>query len=347
MTTLGPARVLLVRHGRTVLNAEGRLRGHADPELDDVGVAQVRATAAALRSYPIAAVVTSPLRRAVATGAAIAAIAGVGLVTDAAFTDRDYGPWTAHVKDDVIREWGSVDAAPGVEDAGAMLRRAVDGLARHARGDMTVAIVTHDAVIRAILASIKPGIDPVVETASWAVLNRDPTGWRITSFDNTAERSADAGGDPDESPVRLRCAVAVMRPGEILLLRRTDRGDWVLPGGRPRTAESMVACARREVREETGLMVDPGRCAFVLEVTDPGRDQRLVELVFVARVAQRGELVAEKSTSVPVWVPIADLAGLNLHPPISGYLPALASGNRDTAAYLGNLWRPEQLDDWD
>lgn len=240
-----------------------------------------------------------------------------------------------------------MDAAPGVEDASVMLHRALDGLTRHARGDTTVAIVTHDAVIRAILSSIKPGTDPIAETASWAVLNRDGTGWHITSFDNVADRLAAVGGEQDESPVRLRCAVAVMRPGEVLLLHRTDRGDWVLPGGRPRAAESMVACARREVQEETGLMVDPGRCAFVLEVTDPQRAKRLVELVFAARVIQRGELIAEKPTSVPVWMPTADLAGINLHPPISGYLPALVSGNRDTAAYLGNLWRPEQLDDWD
>ncbi len=209
MTTSTPARVLLVRHGRTALNAEGRLRGHADPELDEVGVAQVQAVAAALRVYPIVQVVTSPLQRAVATGAAIAEAAGVGLVTDESFTDRDYGPWTTHVKVDVIREWGRVDAAPGVEDAAAMLRRAMDGLARRARDQMTVVIVTHDALIRAILSSIKPRIDPIVETASWAVLNRDETGWHITSFDNTApfdntagtlrhdaNLASDAGGQP-------------------------------------------------------------------------------------------------------------------------------------------------------
>lgn len=112
MTTSSPARVLLVRHGRTVLNAEGKLRGHADPELDEVGVTQVRAAAAALRSYPIVQVVTSPLQRAVATGAAIAEAAGAGLTTDVAFIDRDYGPWTAHVKDDVIREWAAWTPRP-------------------------------------------------------------------------------------------------------------------------------------------------------------------------------------------------------------------------------------------
>lgn len=47
MKTATPARVLLVRHGRTALNAEGRLRGLADPELDDIGRQRAGATAAA------------------------------------------------------------------------------------------------------------------------------------------------------------------------------------------------------------------------------------------------------------------------------------------------------------
>ena len=33
-------RVFLARHGRTALNAEGRLRGLSDPPLDDVGLAE-------------------------------------------------------------------------------------------------------------------------------------------------------------------------------------------------------------------------------------------------------------------------------------------------------------------
>lgn len=342
-----PAVVLLVRHGRTALNAEGRLRGHADPDLDDVGRAEAKATAAALRHYKVARVLTSPLGRAVETGAAIAHVSHAPAAPDMAFIDRDYGPWTAHLTSEVIRDWGSVDDAPGVEDSGALFRRAWDGLNRCAMPGRAVAVVTHDAVIRALLPAIKRGVDPVVGTASWAVLVRDRDGWRVRSFDNTAGRATEAPAGPEEPPVVMRCAVAVMRPGEILLLHRTDRDDWVLPGGNPRSSESMVACARREVREETGLIVDPDRCAFVLEVTAPERHRRLVELVFAARVTQRGELVAERPTSVPVWVPIDDLPGIKLRPPINGYLPALAAGNRDTAPYLGNLWRPDQLGDWD
>jgi 8-oxo-dGTP pyrophosphatase MutT (NUDIX family) len=41
--------------------------------------------------------------------------------------------------------------------------------------------------------------------------------------------------------------------GRVLLIRRTDNGLWALPGGAMELGESIVDCAIREVREETGL----------------------------------------------------------------------------------------------
>ena len=60
MAATNNSRVLLVRHGRTVLNAENRLRGRLDPELDDVGRAEVRALAEELAGLNPARVVSSP-----------------------------------------------------------------------------------------------------------------------------------------------------------------------------------------------------------------------------------------------------------------------------------------------
>ncbi|MGZ8815492.1 MAG: histidine phosphatase family protein [Mycobacterium sp.] len=62
--------VYLVRHGETSLNADGRLRGLADPELNECGDRQARAIAIAKGDADV--VVSSPLRRAVHTAAAIA-----------------------------------------------------------------------------------------------------------------------------------------------------------------------------------------------------------------------------------------------------------------------------------
>lgn len=159
-----------------------------------------------------------------------------------------------------------------------------------------------------------------------------------------------AGRDSDESLVDLRCSVAVVRAGEVLLIHRTRDGldDWVLPGGRPREGESLSACASREAREETGLEINPTRCVFVLEVIDPRERTRTVEVVFLGSVlgaAGTGQAgLSGEPGAAPEWVPRGRLPELDLKPPIGGHLPAVMHGNPSTAAYLGNLWRPADPD---
>lgn len=145
----------------------------------------------------------------------------------------------------------------------------------------------------------------------------------------------------DESMVELRCAVAVIRGDKVLLVQRRDRGDWVLPGGRPHKHENMGSCARRETREETGLDVHPSRCALVLEVNDPISRRRIVELVFVADEFDTSTPLAGEPGRPPVWMGLDELGARTLRPPIAGYLPDLARRRDQYGRYLGNMWRPE------
>ncbi|MFC0860880.1 NUDIX domain-containing protein [Sphaerimonospora cavernae] len=144
--------------------------------------------------------------------------------------------------------------------------------------------------------------------------------------------------------VRLRCSVIVFRDGKILLVHRDQDGtdNWVLPGGDPRPGEGMAACARREVLEETGLHVDPARCAFVFEAIDPTGTQRTLEIVFLATRPVTGDLHSVEPGLLPVFVSLDLLGRLRLRPPISGHLRGLH--DRDlppTVPFLGNLWRPQ------
>jgi 8-oxo-dGTP diphosphatase len=144
---------------------------------------------------------------------------------------------------------------------------------------------------------------------------------------------------PDQ-PVVLRCATIVFRDGEVLVVRRRSRGDWVLPGGNPEPREGVLACARREVREETGLDVDPGRCAFVLETIDPSGEQRIIEVVFLSPDRPAAQPVGSEPGIEPEFVPLSQLGELPLRPPLAGHIRALHScRHRATAPYLGNLWR--------
>jgi 8-oxo-dGTP diphosphatase len=147
--------------------------------------------------------------------------------------------------------------------------------------------------------------------------------------------------------INVRCSAIVFREDAVLLVHRLRDSveDWVLPGGTPRPGESMAACARRETLEETGLTIDPARVAFVLEALGPEDHRRTVDLVFLAAADVRGEPDAGEPDLEARFVPLVLLPGLDLRPQLSGHLRALhARGAAPTAAYLGNLWRPQRGD---
>ena len=47
--------------------------------------------------------------------------------------------------------------------------------------------------------------------------------------------------------------VVVNDAGEILMIRRSDNGNWAVPGGAIDLGESLTQAAARETREETGI----------------------------------------------------------------------------------------------
>jgi len=144
--------------------------------------------------------------------------------------------------------------------------------------------------------------------------------------------------------IDLRCSAVVVRQQAVLLIHRTYDGaeDWVLPGGTPRAGESTAACARREVREETGLRVDPVRVAFVLEVVGPGPGPRTLDIVFAATETAPATAPQPLEDGLePVFVPVDQIQELDLRPPLAGHLRGLLGPGRDRyAPYLANLWRP-------
>lgn len=182
--------VYLVRHGETSLNADGRLRGLADPPLNDTGVHEAEDLAATIAGFTPRFIVSSPLKRAVRTAEIIGRAAGVQSAVDDRFNDRDYGPLTGELKAEVVARWGSVDEAPGVEPLGNVLARArpaLDAIVAEKTGGPIV-IVTHDAVIRALIAAIDPTrSDLRSPTASWNHLTVSAGDWHVLEVDQTPE----------------------------------------------------------------------------------------------------------------------------------------------------------------
>ncbi len=89
-----PTRLLLLRHGQTPLSVHRRYSGHGDPELTQLGHAQAAGAAARLAGLEgIAAVLTSPLRRARQTAAAVAEATAAPLVVREGLIETDFGSW--------------------------------------------------------------------------------------------------------------------------------------------------------------------------------------------------------------------------------------------------------------
>ncbi len=151
----------------------------------------------------------------------------------------------------------------------------------------------------------------------------------------------------DGAPVDLRCSVVFFRDDSVLLCRRTDREDvWVLPGGTPRSGEGTALAARREIAEETGLEVAAERVAFVLETSSWDRAHHRIEVVFLGAERDRTALPVQLEEGLePTFVRLADLDKIGLRPPIAGYIRGLARSRQATAAYLGNVWRPDGEDE--
>ena len=155
--------VYLARHGQTALNESGVLRGLLDPPLDETGQRQAALLGQALGPRRPTLVVASPLLRARETAQPVADHAGLMVTAEPSLLDRDYGRWAGLPKDRVTAQWGSVDAAPGVEPRSAIRTRALEGLTALARRNpgATLVAVSHDAVNREVLAALDPDLgDP-------------------------------------------------------------------------------------------------------------------------------------------------------------------------------------------
>ena len=84
-------RFLIVRHGETAWNAEGRIQGHSDTPLSEHGIRQARAAASRLADPVIDAAYSSDLVRASETARMLLEGRDTPLVRTAELRERYYG----------------------------------------------------------------------------------------------------------------------------------------------------------------------------------------------------------------------------------------------------------------
>jgi broad specificity phosphatase PhoE len=156
--------ILLARHGETDWNRDNRFQGRADPPLNAAGREQARALAEALSGEPLAAVYTSPLRRAAETAEIVAAPHGLRVELVDGLREVDVGSWEGLTRADLeerqpeqFRRWlveheQGWDDGEKYEEMGKRVLPALFALAeRHSAG--RILAVTHGGPIRAAIAA--------------------------------------------------------------------------------------------------------------------------------------------------------------------------------------------------
>jgi broad specificity phosphatase PhoE len=94
-------RLVLIRHGETDWNVEGRYQGQADPPLNDKGWAQARQLAQELQGVGIDVLYTSPLRRARQTAEILAEEQEIPLHVEPRLVEIHQGDWQTRLRAEI------------------------------------------------------------------------------------------------------------------------------------------------------------------------------------------------------------------------------------------------------
>lgn len=159
-------RIIVIRHGQTDWNREGRYLGHTDMPLNEEGRRQAQEAADHLKAEHFAAIYASDLRRTMETAWIIARPHGLTVNPVPGLREMNFGAWDGLTYEEIIggygdmaRRWFDDPTAvtpPGGESVVQVWSRVVNALDTvyeseiRSRASGTVAIVTHGGPIRVV-----------------------------------------------------------------------------------------------------------------------------------------------------------------------------------------------------
>jgi 2,3-bisphosphoglycerate-dependent phosphoglycerate mutase len=154
-----------IRHGESTYNAQGRVQGHLNIPLSELGRRQAAALAKVCRRWGAETICCSPLLRARETAEPIAAALELPICEDPRLIEIKVGIFQGHSRGDLDRlfpdeyaRWRSGDpdyVVPGGESRRALMdrgREVLESIAR--RGHGPVVVVSHGAILAAAFKSL-------------------------------------------------------------------------------------------------------------------------------------------------------------------------------------------------
>jgi broad specificity phosphatase PhoE len=201
-------RLVVLRHGRTSWNAEGRAQGQSDVELDAAGHAEAALAAPWVARYAPVALWSSDLARARQTAAYVAKETGLDPVYDERLREFSLGERTGLTNEEFAERFpaqaealraGRWDPVPGMETSGELAARvsaSLVSLAESIDPGETAVVVAHGGAIKVGVSGLL-GWSPEIAQAlrhpvncGWAVLEHETLGsgarWRLAAWNLSA-----------------------------------------------------------------------------------------------------------------------------------------------------------------
>lgn len=123
---------------------------------------------------------------------------------------------------------------------------------------------------------------------------------------------------PAANSIKPSASAFVVHEGQLLMTRRSDNGNWTIPGGAQDPGESLTQTAVRETIEEAGVKVSPTGIAGIF--TDPrhlvhytSNDEVRQEFTVVYRADYlSGDVAISDETTEVTWVPLDQVEALQM-----------------------------------